>query len=1006
MKIKKIYVDRLDITALILVFIAVLFRLLLLELRPVTSSPDHYTVALMGRNIFLKGEFPFFFYGQNWFGTIESFLSAVYFDWFGISTKVLAYAPLTFFALFMLVTYLLSSNLFNKKVGLWTLAWCIVPPRFLLDYGLNPQGGYIETLTFGSLVLLLAVYLLKTKSERLRTLLYFLVGWAAGFSWWTSPLTIYYILTAAVFILLTQKAKIFFLNGILSLLGFVIGSLPFWIFHVIHGKGLGGFTGGFRFDHLKEGLSQLFLKDIPSFLDAVYLDKNFSVLFWSILIFYLISFLFFLGKAGKDFLKLGSFYRKDISGSSILLLFFLFFILIYSSSQLGLRGIVRYLLPLFSLIPMTVGVFLAWLGGKARWAPILLLASFMGLQIPNLQRYVLSNSIESVKEATVRKLTDTVLKLGINRGIVEYSLGPRMTFASNEKVILCSPQGEKHHPYQNEVENSDNPAFIFKYSSREVEEALKYLGGSASLKEVEGFHIYYDFKEPLPLYRQILTDQWTVSTTENARMRGHAFDRSSDTVWTCENLAKEEESFQLDLGQTHSLGMIRLFHQPGHHRFYPSNIKVEVSHDQVHWEKIAQLDHSQNVLSYYWSGPRLYTWAQLYRLEIRFSPVQARYVRFSQKSEHRSFWGINEIFIYEPLGLEMSSMEKIDDLMNYLMSHPFDFVYADRWISAKIKDKTMGKIKTYPSYTDSHYRMAGIPSPIVHFGPKTAFVIPIEDENYFSRMIHEFGFELEKKIFGRHAVFSFKEWTSAHQSFLGNSKGFFWIGFGLLHINSKRSLNHANIAKQKSLSRDFQSALVHYEKALLYNPYHEEARRGKIRSLKRLGRFHESRQDRRRLWIESVPSKDKSWIEFENETQLLGFQLLDSQEIEEVPSIVWPLSTLGVGKRGQEIRIRSLWRLNHKRASDKLAVFLHFESKNEFFQADHKLLGKDVHSFGLDRQFLIKEHKMIIPTNIPLENYQIKIGLYEVGSRRWNILQSNLKYKDNRAEVGNLEIMM
>src|SRR5262249_52903124 len=102
---------------------AVLFLILagaalrIVFLRYPLLDSDQAVVGLMGVHI-LKGEFPAFYWGQSYGGTLESFVAALLFSLFGVSRLTLNLAPFLFSLLFLLLTWRLAETVFDRRTGL------------------------------------------------------------------------------------------------------------------------------------------------------------------------------------------------------------------------------------------------------------------------------------------------------------------------------------------------------------------------------------------------------------------------------------------------------------------------------------------------------------------------------------------------------------------------------------------------------------------------------------------------------------------------------------------------------------------------------------------------------------------------------------------------------------------------------------------------------------------------------------------------------------------------
>ena len=158
---------------------------------------DNAVILLMGKHMREKGEFPIFYYGQDWFGSLSAMVHAgVFLVLGGIPPWSIHVAPLLFFLGFCLVLYRLTRDTLGPGVALWALAWNIATPVRLAEYAVMPHGGYVEGLMLGTLLLWLAVRLVMARGTRRQNGYYALLGFVGGVAWWTSPLVVYQILAS------------------------------------------------------------------------------------------------------------------------------------------------------------------------------------------------------------------------------------------------------------------------------------------------------------------------------------------------------------------------------------------------------------------------------------------------------------------------------------------------------------------------------------------------------------------------------------------------------------------------------------------------------------------------------------------------------------------------------------------------------------------------------------------------------------------------------------------
>src|SRR6516162_7201735 len=191
-RLKRPKVGSYEMIALAIIVVAVILRVVLVALNMPEANSDEGTMGLEAMHIAFQGEHPVFLYGQDYMGVLEANIASVLFRLFGVSVFTLRIGMLIMFALFMVSMYFLTSLLYTKKLALLTLG--------LLGFGmasdvlvqqLRAVGGAIETLLFGSLVILLATWLallsgqtLAPRIQRWRLVAYGCWGLVAGIGIW------------------------------------------------------------------------------------------------------------------------------------------------------------------------------------------------------------------------------------------------------------------------------------------------------------------------------------------------------------------------------------------------------------------------------------------------------------------------------------------------------------------------------------------------------------------------------------------------------------------------------------------------------------------------------------------------------------------------------------------------------------------------------------------------------------------------------------------------------
>jgi len=155
---------------------------------------DEAIFGLMALHI-LQGEFPTFFYGQNYLGSAEAVVAAGFVSVFGTDIFTFRLGAVLQFGVFLVLHATLVSRLWGYRVALISLLPLIVPAPFVLDYIYRPYGFVGPLLVCGTGALLLSQI---TVPNRLRYIRSFLLGILIGFGLWSNQLMIVYVATLAL----------------------------------------------------------------------------------------------------------------------------------------------------------------------------------------------------------------------------------------------------------------------------------------------------------------------------------------------------------------------------------------------------------------------------------------------------------------------------------------------------------------------------------------------------------------------------------------------------------------------------------------------------------------------------------------------------------------------------------------------------------------------------------------------------------------------------------------
>ena len=246
--VKRLKTHRYGIAAFVLIAFASLLRIYAIAQGwPVTNS-DEATMTLEARHIAFLGEHPIFLYGQNYMGTIEAYLGALLMHIFGTPLFSIRFGLILLFALFLGCIYFLIRLLYSKGLALFSLFLLSIGSDDLVVREIKALGGGVETLLFGSILMLLASWLALTsypssqemvtssswRRQRWRYAAYAGWGLAAGLGLWSHMLISPFILAGGLLLAVFCRNELRLRARTLQCLivGLVTGAFPLIYFNL------------------------------------------------------------------------------------------------------------------------------------------------------------------------------------------------------------------------------------------------------------------------------------------------------------------------------------------------------------------------------------------------------------------------------------------------------------------------------------------------------------------------------------------------------------------------------------------------------------------------------------------------------------------------------------------------------------------------------------------------------------------------------------------------------
>lgn len=719
---------------------------------------DQAVFGLQGIHI-LRGEFPIFSWGYAYIGTLQSYLDALAFYLFG-SDRLVLNGVTTFLSIFfILVTYLLGKEIFNNPSihpfnsplskggykgvkggygGILSALFAAVAPPYLSIHGAWARHGYMETLLFGSLLLLITLRLSRTEDRKDRGRLLALLGLVSGIAFWTNFLIVVYLPACLIYILLKDR-KIFGTEALLAIPSFIIGSLPFWIYNLSHSfASLGIFEAGKKQSFMKN-LKGTVIIGIPEIIGADVVKETLLYGFFFFIIgIFLFSIMLVVLSGIRDLIKresrvkslarpallseAGELGEKRISGFNgigIILLFIFSFIIIYSASNFGgsILETRRYLLPLYSAIPITISLLLLKIRDYSKPLMSVLAVFVLFINIyGNLKSYAFLDEREFRRYKEDRRaekgLFDFMKEKVIPYAyVLDYWIGPRLTFDSKEEIVFALPDKmERYKGYSAILEASDNFAYVFKKDDlmtiKAFDGTLKAMGISHKKEDIKDFTIFHSFfyKE----HKELSRNNWRAVSYRGDEEVFNAFDGDIESAWFSGEPKRDGMWFMVDLGRVQRVSGLSVL--PG---LVPEGnmdgYSIEVSKNKKDWQIVGQMKEGLTLwLVWNNGGPRF----DLYhpRIKVAFSPVDARYIRITHHGEDEYYnWTIAELFVYTTVREEANLYSNLIDKGRRLESR------GDYRAAMK---KYLEVLNTYGDIEEAYYRIMSLMQDLrIPFGP-------------------------------------------------------------------------------------------------------------------------------------------------------------------------------------------------------------------------------------------------------------------------------------------------
>jgi 4-amino-4-deoxy-L-arabinose transferase-like glycosyltransferase len=605
---------------------------------------DQAITGLMGLHV-LQGEFPIFFWRQDHAGVPEAYGAAVSFFLFGASRRTLGLVPAAAAVGLALALYRTGTVLFGRPAGLLAIPFATVVAPYVATHYVLARAYYIEHLLAGQLVLLgAALWLARPLSPAARARAAIAMGLAGGFGLYMGFQIVTALVPAALALLLVDPRLPLRRSAWLGLGAFLLGSLPFWIYNLVHDWAT--FETGARFQgHVSAGEAAraLAVDLLPALLgvqDYVGRPRHLpGPLAWTAPALALAAVALLAGRVARGVRRV----REDaaVAGEALLL------------AVLGLTlGLVwwgrytqvpRYLLPLMPPLALVLARACQLVWRRSRPLAVAGAALYLGAVGVALvgDLTILWPSARAAYRDS-RAADEGVLAFLRARGIrhayaFDYWYAPRMTFDARETIIVAQPHHDRYLPYTLAVDRVARPAYVVGAEAEVVDAWFKSLGTTAHRARVGPYTVFWGFTPPPPV-TPLPRVGLAVRTSDGRGAPESLLDGQLDSGWRSGPGPPGSAWVDIDLGQARAVaGLVLVTDQPVH---VPAVLEVRPDGGQpavrletrgftTHWRHGAPRAEPSRVLT------------------VRFGPVVARRLRLTDLGPAGA-WAVAELFVLAP----------------------------------------------------------------------------------------------------------------------------------------------------------------------------------------------------------------------------------------------------------------------------------------------------------------------------------------------------------------------
>jgi 4-amino-4-deoxy-L-arabinose transferase-like glycosyltransferase len=480
---------------------------------------DEAIPMLMAKHI-LAGERPLFWYGEDYGGSLDSFLIAGAYGLLGVSVTAARVVQSFEYLGAILFTYLLTRRIVHNRFAALATAWLMALPTPLLSLFTTTSLLYTIVMLLGSMLLFVGHKLLHESENSLA--LWLIFGALTGLAFWTFGILVIYVFPIGL-LMLSHLRRRLWPHYLLATLAFFLFSSPWWIYNFTHDNAALRvvFETGDPLLAVPISLRVLgfFCLGLPTLFGFRYPwapQVVLPALAWAILSFYLAVLGFAVRAWYRRFALSGTKGPTGTSASGLTLLWLLVIVWLglFFSTRFGIDSSGRYYLPLYTPLLIFAGVALATLRHRHRRLAIGLLILVLGFNLLTTFLALWQGQPGFTAQMSPARQFDNQHDQGLIAFLKEH--GPygyshhwityKIAFLSDEQVILAAqlpyhsnlhhnPRDDRYPPYSRQVTASDRPVYVTfqePHLDRLLRPSFAALGVSYREQDIGPYRVFYD----------------------------------------------------------------------------------------------------------------------------------------------------------------------------------------------------------------------------------------------------------------------------------------------------------------------------------------------------------------------------------------------------------------------------------------------------------------------------------------------------------------------------------